>query len=154
MRNSTVPIDIALPRVSACNILQAYKHIADSIEAHSSIPKDYILDHMIEAESKDSSAIGNGVALPYIKSSAVQKRHVVLLSLDHPIHMDTPDNKPVDLICFLLSPERDGSLHLRGLSRLSRLLKNEELCNVLREAPDASTMKSLFINPEGWLMAA
>lgn len=150
----TIEINIALPRLRAINVLQAYKSIAAQVALHTGICEDVILDQMIEKEAHDNSAMGNGVAFPHLQMAVVDKRYVVMASLERPIHMDAPDKKPVDLICLLLSPDSDGPIHLRGLSRISRLLKNEELCQVLREAKDADSMKALFINPEGWLMAA
>jgi len=150
----TIEINIALPQLRAANVLQAYRAIAAQVALHTGICENVILDHMIEKEAQENSAMGNGVALPHLQMGVVGQRYVVMASLERPIHMDAPDSKPVDIIGLLLSPDSDGPIHLRGLSRISRLLKNEELCQVLRESQDAEAMKALFVNPEGWLMAA
>jgi PTS system nitrogen regulatory IIA component len=64
------------------------------------------------------------------------------------------DDQPVNLVAFILSPETDGPLHLRRLSRTSRMLKNETLRKRLQEAKDELAIRSLLIDPEGWVLAA
>lgn len=149
-----VDIDVAFAKLRAANILQVFKSLSPEIEKLTNIPQNIILDQLIECEANRSSAIGNGVSVPALQNERFKRRFVCIASLDRPVHLDTPDSKPVDLIAILLSPEKDGPVHLRGLSRLTRLLKNEELCDVLRNTEDPETMKALFVNPDGWLMAA
>lgn len=149
-----IKVDVALPKIKAANILQAFRILATEMSAITGASEQYLLDNLIEKEASEISASGKGVAVPHLQSKAIPERFVALATLDRPIHLDTPDGQAVDLICLLLSPDSDGGVHLRGLSRLSRLLNNEELCQVLRETDDPEAMKALFINPEGWLMAA
>jgi PTS system nitrogen regulatory IIA component len=54
----------------------------------------------------------------------------------------------------LLSPERDGPLHLRRLSSLSRLFKCDALVTKIKDAKDETTIRSLLIDPQGWMLAA
>lgn len=150
----TIQVDTALPRIHASHLLQTFQILAREMSKISGVSERHLLDGIVDTESQDSSTIGKGVAIPHFQSSAIPRRFVAIATLDKAIHMDTPDNKAVDLICLLLSPESDGPIHLRGLSRISRLLRNEELCQVLRETKDGDAMKALFVNPEGWLMAA
>jgi len=54
--------------------------------------------------------------------------------LSSAIDFDAIDNKPVDLVFMLVSPETDGADHLTALATLSRVLKNDETCEKLRKA--------------------
>ena len=50
------------------------------------------------------------------------------------IDFEAVDNKPVDLVFMLISPETNGADHLTALATLSRILKNDETCEKLRKA--------------------
>ncbi len=150
----SINIDVALPQIKATNILQAFKILACEMSNHAGASEDFLLESLITREAQGGSAIGKGIAIPHLQTRAIPRRFVALATLERPIHLDSPDGEAVDLICLLLSPDSDGPIHLRGLSRISRLLRNEELCDVLRETNDPDSMKALFVNPDGWLMAA
>ena len=55
---------------------------------------------------------------------------------------------------MVMSPMKDGPLHLRRLARISRLLRNHTLCNQLRQAGDAKEMMDIIMEPESWTLAA
>jgi len=84
----------------------------------------------------------------------IQSPFTMLMTIDKPSNHETPDGSPVDLYCLLISPLSDGPIHLRRLSRLSRLMKNETLHKRIRETQDSDVIRSLLLDPEGWLMAA
>ncbi|MAF97360.1 MAG: PTS sugar transporter subunit IIA, partial [Micavibrio sp.] len=74
--------------------------------------------------------------------------------LDEEVDFMSSDMRGVRLFAMVLSPLREGPLHLRRVSRVVRLLKNEDLQMRLLEAEDEMQMQSLLVNPEGWMIAA
>ena len=62
-----------------------------------------------------------------------------VLRLAQPLDWNAVDDAPVDVIVALLSPPDAGADHLKALSRVSRLLRDEALLAKLRGAgsPDA-----------------
>ena len=65
-----------------------------------------------------------------------------------PIDFEAVDGQPVDLIFLLLAPEGAGADHLKALARISRLLRNREACERLRDADDARAIYALLVAAE------
>ncbi len=149
-----IQANIVLPRIKAASQKQALAILASEIAARINCSEELLLDGLIDKEEGSSSGTGDGVAIPHLKLSGIQGRFIALATLDTPVDFNAVDNKPVDVVCILLSPEQDGPVHLRGLSRISRMLKNKELCQRLRETDDKVVIQSLFDDPEGWSIAA
>jgi PTS system nitrogen regulatory IIA component len=88
------------------------------------------------------------------KAKALSHPVTLLATLNSEIDFGGTNDRPVHTICVLLSPERDGPLHLRRLSRLSRLFKCDALVTKIKDAKDETTIRSLLIDPQGWMLAA
>ena len=149
-----IHVNLALPKIKASNQNQVFEILAKETSAKIFHPKQSLLNLLIEQENISSSGIGDGVAIPHIKLNSIPSRFVMVATLETPVEFKSVDDRPVDILCLLASPERDGNIHLRGLSRISRIFKNRELCQKLRETDDPETMRTLINNPEGWLIAA
>ena len=54
--------------------------------------------------------------------------------------------EPVDLICVLLAPETAGADHLKALARISRLLRDQGVCEKLRGTDDAEAIHAVLSN--------
>lgn len=151
---NSVTIDVASARLKASTREQVFEKLSALVATHTSYPQQKIVNRLIEKEAVSISGVGNGVAIPHLKIRGLERRMTALVTLNKAVDFRALDDKFADIVCLLLSPESHGGLHLRGLSRISRLLRNEELCQNLREAKDAETLKSFFSNPDGWLLAA
>jgi PTS system nitrogen regulatory IIA component len=149
-----VQVDLFLPGVKVSNRKQVFQILAKEISARTACPQEDLLLRLTEQEKAGTSAIGDNIALPHLQMKYLYKPFRALALLKKPISFEAPDSRPVDVICLVLSPEQDGPLHLRRISRLSRALKNTELRSKIRLAQDIHTVKSLFSETEGWLQAA
>ena len=56
----------------------------------------------------------------------------LLMSLATPVDFDSIDNRPVDLLCFLLVPEDGAEEHLQTLAGLAELLSQSSVRDSLR----------------------
>lgn len=149
-----IQIDAAIPNVKAANKEQVFKALAQRAAENMGCSQDMLVERLMEREEQSRAGIGDGVAIPHLKAHGIPQRFVMIATLATPVDFGAIDDQPVDLVCLLLSPASHSGLHLRGLSRISRLFKNKELCQKLREAQDEDTLRSLFLNPDGWLLAA
>ena len=113
-----------------------------------------ILDQLLEQERIASSGVGDGIAIPHLRMNYLSRPFLAFAKLATPVDFNAIDHKPVDLVCMLLSPKEDGPLHLQRLSRLTRLMKSHGFAEKLRSANDRDGVRSLFMAPEGWLLAA
>lgn len=116
---------------------QSAKQIADDIGIHERI----LMDRISEKEKENPSAMGGGVSILHLHMSGLRKSMNVFIRLKNAIDMGAPDKVPVDLVCILLTPEREGSAYLRTFARLSRLLRSEQVCTKLRTAPDEKSIR-------------
>jgi mannitol/fructose-specific phosphotransferase system IIA component (Ntr-type) len=67
------------------------------------------------------------------------------------IHFGAPDGQPTHLF-FLLCCQND-QLHLHTLARLCLIMQKSKLPDLLREAPDADTMRNAIITAEQEVLA-
>ena len=107
-----------------------------------------IFDTFLERENLGSTGFGGGTALPHGRFAGLDKVYAIMSRLAAPVEFDAIDGKPVDLVFALLSPEDSGADHLTALARLSRVLKDEMLCEKLRRIPSQTEIFALLNNEE------
>lgn len=98
----------------------------------------------IERERLGSTGVGNGVALPHARIEGIDRVMAGFARLSEPMDFDSVDDRPVDLIAFLLAPADAAGAHLRALARVSRQLRREEKRARLRAAPDAQSVFTIL----------
>jgi len=108
------------------------------------IPCRDIVAAAMERERLGSTGVGNGVALPHARIEGLD--HVVagFARLSDAMEFDSVDDRPVDLVAFLLAPADAAGAHLRALARVSRQLRREENRSRLRAAPDALSVFTIL----------
>jgi PTS system nitrogen regulatory IIA component len=85
--------------------------------------RDLLLDVLLAREALGSTAIGDGIAIPHVRSPLVfagMSGAVAICYLETPLDFDAPDGRPVHTLFTLVSPTIRG--HLQLLSRLSLAL--------------------------------
>jgi PTS system nitrogen regulatory IIA component len=93
-----------------------------------------IYDALIAREQLGSTGLGDGIAIPHCRIPRCQKTIGCLVSLAEPVDFDAIDNKPVDLLFFLLVPENTLAGHLDTLRMLAENFSKPEFCQRLRAA--------------------
>ena len=142
--NDQISFDLVVPSMIAANQKQVYRLIAHEVSKLIGIQERILSDRLLEKEKQSASALGHGVATPHLHIGSLIKPVTIFVRLKTPVNFWAPDNLPVDIICLLLTPERDGAAYLRTLARLSRLLRNAPFCHRLRLAENEKTIRSLF----------
>ena len=152
--NDDLHFDLILPKIQAANHIAALKTLSDHAAQALNVSAEKLFELIREKEEQSSSGLEGGIAIPHIQVRGPQSKFKILCSLQRPVDFNAIDGTRADIICLIISPQKDGALHLRSLSRISRLLNNETLCKKLRDAKDEEAIQTLLIDPEGWLMAA
>lgn len=147
-------IDLILPDLKAPKIAHIYQTLSDRISDMTNFPARALLSQLTTREEQASSGIGEGVAIPHLRLPTLQKPFMAFVRLQRPIDFNAVDDRAVDLILLLLSPGGDGPYHLRRLSRISRLMRNPELLEDLRNAADTEAIRSLLEQGNQRLLAA
>ena len=115
------------------------------IAAHKlELPCRDIVATAMERERLGSTGVGNGVALPHARIEGLDRVVAGFARLSDPMEFDSVDDRPVDLVAFLLAPVDAAGAHLRALARVSRQLRREENRSRLRAAPDALSVFTIL----------
>jgi len=131
---------IAQLRVS--NKKQALQEIARRAATQTGLAERRIYEALAERERLGSTGIGRGVAVPHGKLAELPHLFSLFARLERPIPFEAVDDRPVDLIFVLLIPGE--AEHLRALARISRLLRDEAICQKLRGTDNADALYALL----------
>ena len=113
---------------------QLLQELARKASELTGINERTVFDTILERENLGSTGFGGGTALPHGRLSELNKVCGIFARLSTAIDFDAVDNKPVDTVFLLLSPESSGADHLTALAQISRVLKDENTCTKLRAA--------------------
>ena len=139
--------DAVLAHVKATTKKQVLQEMAHKAALLTQLPERRIFETLTEREKLGSTGMGQGIAIPHGRVGGVEKMTGLFAQLDHPVDFDSMDDQPVDLVFLLLAPEGAGADHLKALARVSRLLRNQTICEKLRAAPQAATLYALLTEP-------
>ncbi|UYV37414.1 PTS sugar transporter subunit IIA [Rhodobacteraceae bacterium D3-12] len=106
------------------------------------------VDALIERESLGPTGVGRGVALPHARVDSIDHVVGVFVLMEHPIEFESVDRQPVDIAFALFAPKEDGVEHLKALARVSRMLRDESICQKLRANGDASTLYTILTDDQ------
>jgi PTS system fructose-specific IIA component/PTS system nitrogen regulatory IIA component len=128
--------DAMLPNLAATTKEGAIKELVESLRAAGHISNDEhenIVKAILKREQLGSTGIGRGVAIPHTKHESVN-RLVGTVAVSHVgVPFDSLDNEPVFIVVMLISPQDRPGEHLRALESVSRHLRDEMFCRLLRQ---------------------
>lgn len=101
-----------------------------------------------EREKIMSTGVGKGFAIPHAKSNGVNDIIAAFGKLDEPIDFQALDGQPVNLVFLLVGKENLVGPHIKLLSRISRMMNNEEFRENLSMAQTADEIYNLFVEEE------
>lgn len=107
-----------------------------------------IFDVLLERERLGTTGVGQGIAIPHGKLASLDRVYGLFARLERPIDFDAIDEQPVDLMFLLLAPEQAGADHLKALARVSRLLRDNAMCEKLRGSNSADAIYALLTQTE------
>ena len=133
------------PRVGGSSKRQVLSVIADIAGRSFDLPSEQVLDALLEREAAGSTGVGHGVAVPHARLEGIDRMRAVFVRLEHPVPFEAVDDQPVDLLFALFAPKGSSSEHLRALARVSRLLRQPEIREQLRQAKTAEAIHLLLV---------
>ena len=105
-----------------------------------------IFDALSAREKLGSTGIGEGVAIPHCRLEREGPSIAAIVTLDEGIGFEAPDQKPVDLLVFLLVSGEANQAHLDTLAGLAKVLSVEESREALRNAVSGEELRSTLLN--------
>jgi nitrogen PTS system EIIA component len=95
---------------------------------------------ILEREKLGSTGIGEGVAIPHGKMKGLDTILCAFGRSKKGVEFGAVDSQPVHILFLLLAPEETTGLHLKMLSRISRILRDESFRKKLMEQMDADRL--------------
>ncbi len=132
--------------LKAANKRQLLQELAQKSSEITGINERVIFDALLERENLGTTGFGGGTALPHARLADLDKIYGFFTRLNSPVAYEAIDNKTVDLVFLLLSPDSSGADHLTALAQISRLLKDENTCEKLRNASNSEEIYALLNN--------
>ena len=93
-----------------------------------------VLAAVRQREGVQSTGIGEGIAVPHGKTSALAEMRMAAGAVAVPVDFDALDGAPVQLFFLLVGPESEAGGHVRALSRIARMVRREPIRAQLRAA--------------------
>ena len=122
-------------RLRASTKREVIAELVDVLEAaHGIESHGEILLRVMHREEGQTTGIGNGVAIPHGKARAVNRMVAACGVSPTGVDFESVDGEPVTLFVLLAAPESVGSLQVKVLANISRVLKEESVRRSLREA--------------------
>ena len=103
---------------------------------------------VFEREEKMSTGVGKGFAIPHGKTNSVNDILAAFGKSETPIEYNSLDGEPVHLVFLLIGKENLVAKHIKLLSRISRLMNNEEFRKKLIEANSKESILKIFTDEE------
>lgn len=142
-----------MPNVRVGSKKQLLQAMAERAAKLTGLAEREIFDTIQQRERLGSTGVGNGIAIPHGKIAQADRLVGVFARLETGIAFEALDDQPVDIAFLLIAPESAGADHLKALSRIARVLRNEEIVDKIRGTIDAAAIYQL-LTPQSESIAA
>lgn len=96
--------------------------------------REMVFNELLNREELASTGIGKGIAIPHTRNRldlGLEETRVAVFFLKNPIDYNSIDSAPVRVLFMIFTP--NTRVHLKILSRISFLLQNDQLLDVLNQ---------------------
>lgn len=128
--------------------------LVDLLISAGSVEKKHrkkVLEILMAREALGSTAIGQGIAIPHGKYASIKKLVGCLGVSKQGINFDSLDGEPAYIFFLLVAPVDSAGPHLKALARISRLLKDKYIREILKTAKDDKSILTIVQQEDGRL---
>lgn len=123
----------------------ALEHLITLMERGGNIAdKEEYKACVLRREEEGSTGIGEGIAIPHAKTSAVKTPGLAAMLVQDGVDFDSLDGEPAKLFFLIAAPDTEDNVHLDVLSHLSMLLMNDDFRSELLQAGSAKEFLSVI----------
>jgi mannitol/fructose-specific phosphotransferase system IIA component (Ntr-type) len=105
---------------------------------------------VLDREKIMTTGVGNGIAIPHCKHHSCPNFAVALGLHNKGVNFEAIDKKNVKIIFLLVGPENNPGLHIKLLSRISRLMSNEDLREQMLECKTSDDLIKVIKEEENY----
>ena len=99
---------------------------------------------ILAREALTSTGLGDGIAMPHSKNSAVKEATVLFAKSNKGVDYESLDGQPTDLFFMIAAPEGANDTHLAALAELSQYLMKDGFADKLRKVSSPDEVIALF----------
>ncbi|MGX4687105.1 PTS fructose transporter subunit IIABC [Vagococcus sp. JNUCC 83] len=110
--------------------------------------KEVFEEGILAREAQTTTGLGDGIAMPHAKNSAVVKPTVLFARSKDGLDYEALDGQPTYLFFMIAAPEGANDTHLQALASLSRLLLNPGMISDLKAANTSDEVLSIIDKAE------
>lgn len=133
--------DLVVGNITSTTKAEALAEMLAPLEAvHPEIDRKRAHRILLEREGLGTTGIGDGIAIPHGKLAGLESIVVVAGRSPSGVPFDALDHKPCHIFIMVLAPEDAAGAHLRVLSQISRLLKDQTFRDTFLAASDSSEL--------------
>lgn len=109
---------------------------------------DVYKEGILNREAQTSTGLGDGIAMPHAKNSAVKEATVLFAKSNSGVDYESLDGQPTYLFFMIAAPEGANDTHLQALAALSRLLIDPDFVAKLKSAETPEQVQATFDEAE------
>jgi PTS system nitrogen regulatory IIA component len=110
--------------------------------------EDDVYARLMERESIQSTAVGEGIAIPHCFTDEIADLLIVVARAPQGIAFDSFDGQPTRVIFLLLGNSEGRGLHLKALARIARLIKSTDFIGKIVASATVEDMVRAFEEEE------
>ena len=99
---------------------------------------------LVEREAQGSTGLGNGIAVPHMKSKKLKEHHMILANSQAGIPFGAIDGKPVNTLFLVMGPADDPEGHLQALRWVATLARNADFRRFVLNAKSEAEIRDLL----------
>jgi fructose-specific phosphotransferase system IIA component len=121
------------------------KELVDTLASSGSLlKKDDALAALEAREKLGSTGLGEQIAIPHAKTTAVESIAIAIGIAPQGINFDSLDGKPVKIFFAILANPSHAGLHIDALSEIAKVTRNASFCKGLINAQSADDIIDLL----------
>lgn len=138
-------LDAIVPALDGQSKAAVLRELAEALARGTpSISADRIHQVLLEREKIGSTGMEKGVAIPHGRLTEFSTLTACLGVSKAGIAFDARDGKPSHFFFALVAPENSAGVHLKALSKVSRLFRSDALRDALLSATSAQEIYTLI----------
>lgn len=128
---------------------KAIRMLAELLAPGLDVEPEEVEQLLLEREQLQSTAIGEGVAIPHAAMDNISHRAAALLLCPQGVEFDSLDGEPARIIFGVVGPRQATADHLKVLARISRLLRDGGTRQRLLEVSNPTAARELVLQGDG-----
>lgn len=137
--------DVMLLDLQATEKTAVIEEMIQSLVKHGYVTDfETFKEGILAREALTSTGLGDGIAMPHSKNSAVKEATVLFAKSNKGVNYESLDGQPTDLFFMIAAPEGANDTHLAALAELSQYLMKDGFADKLRKVSSPDEVITLF----------